>query len=92
MSEENKSIGALWKKQSKKGDYFTGQIELDGKKVSIVAFTNDYKKEEKHPDFKIFISKPKEQPNNTDMYNKPEPQHREVNAGTHTEENDDLPF
>lgn len=59
--EKQKSIGALWAKTSAKGDYFTGQIELaDGSKIKIVVFRNNYKTEDKHPDWKIFESKPRE--------------------------------
>lgn len=60
MAEENKSIGALWEKKSGKGTWFSGSIETNGEKIQIVVFKNDYKKEEKHPDYKIFVSKPKE--------------------------------
>lgn len=58
--EKNQSIGALWEKQSKKGTWFSGQIEIEGEKIPIVVFKNDYKKEDKHPDWKIFISQPRE--------------------------------
>lgn len=62
MSEEKeKSIGALWAKQSSKGEYFTGQLELNDEKIKIVVFKNNYKKEDKHPDWKIFLSTPKPQ-------------------------------
>lgn len=56
MSEQkNKSIGALW--QNQKG--MSGQIEINGEKINIVVFTNDYKQAENHPDYKIFIAKQK---------------------------------
>lgn len=59
--EKQKSIGALWSKTSGRGDYFTGQIELaDGSKLKIVVFRNGYKTEDKHPDWRIYESKPKE--------------------------------
>lgn len=49
------SIGALWRKQVKGKDMFTGTIEINGQKVKVAVWPNDYKKEEKHPDFKIFV-------------------------------------
>lgn len=57
--QEEKSIGALWQKQSKNGaNYFSGSIEIDEKKISIVVFKNKFKEQDKHPDWKIFISTP----------------------------------
>jgi len=55
MSEQKKqSIGALWVKQGKSGDFFTGNIEVNGQKIKIAIFKNDYKKD-KQPDFRIFV-------------------------------------
>jgi len=56
----NDSIGALWQKSGKKGTWFSGSIEVEGKKIPLVVFKNDYKKEDKHPDYKIFISDPQQ--------------------------------
>lgn len=61
MAEQEKSIGALWEKKSSKGTWFSGSIEVDNKKISIVVFSNDFKKEDKHPDYKIYVSQPKKQ-------------------------------
>ena len=55
MSEKKESIGA-WKKQTSKGEVISFTIE--GKKYSMWA--NQHKKEDKHPDFKIYEDKPKE--------------------------------
>jgi len=58
----NDKIGALWIKTSVKGDFFSGNIEVDGKKIAIVCFKNTLKKEgEKTPDYNILISKPREE-------------------------------
>ena len=48
------SLGALWKRQTSAGElYLSGQIDLDGKKTNIIVFKNSYKKEDKHPDYRI---------------------------------------
>lgn len=69
MSEKEKSIGALWQKQGERGVYMTGVIEVDGKQVKLVVFPNSYKKEQKHPDWRIFLSQPREQQVQTPMSN-----------------------
>ena len=58
------NIGALWLKESKKGNKFmSGVVELGGEKYNIVVFKNTYKEKENHPDYRIFESKPRaEQP------------------------------
>lgn len=55
--EKEKSIGALWVNKEKQ--YMKGSVEIDGVKHDIVIFRNTYKKEDKHPDYKIFKSRPK---------------------------------
>lgn len=64
MAQENK-IGALWSKKGPKGDYMTGEIELNGQKTKIVVFYNSHKEKENQPDWNILISKPKEQEENS---------------------------
>lgn len=55
------SIGALWARSTPQvGEYLSGHVELDGKKYEIVCFINKYKKEDKHPKFRVFRSKPRE--------------------------------
>ena len=54
----NNKIGALWGPNSYGG--YTGNIEVDGKKVDIILFANKNKKSEKAPDFDICVRKPKE--------------------------------
>lgn len=63
MAEENK-IGALWAKKSAKGDYFTGQIELNGEKIPVVVFFNSNKTKETQPDWSILRAQPREQKEN----------------------------
>lgn len=58
MSQDEK-LGALWQKSSGRGDYFTGQITIDGVTTKIVVFANKYRTEDKHPDWLILKSKPR---------------------------------
>jgi hypothetical protein len=38
---DKKRIGSIWAKKSKAGnDYFSGLIEVDGKEVNFIAFSN----------------------------------------------------
>ena len=46
------NLGSLWKKTSKNGnEYYTGYFRGS----NIVVFKNNYKKEEKHPDFFVYL-------------------------------------
>lgn len=54
------SMGALWLNESKSGKkYMSGVVEIGDEKHKIVVFKNDYKEEDKHPDYKIYASQPK---------------------------------
>lgn len=57
MAQNPDEIGALWKKTSAKGDYFTGTVNGE----RIVVFANGNKANDKAPDFRILKSKPREQ-------------------------------
>ena len=60
MSKEDK-CGALWLNESKSGTkYMSGSIELDGVVTKIVVFKNSYKEQDKHPDYVINKSTPRE--------------------------------
>jgi hypothetical protein len=51
--------GALWSKEAKKGGtYFRGTIEINGTLHRIQMHPNRYKKESKHPDYKISLELP----------------------------------
>ena len=64
----DKSIGALWENESKNGKTFLkGSIEIDGQKIAIICFKNDLKEKDTHPDWRIFVSKPKEDSDKSDM-------------------------
>ena len=56
------SLGALWKRQGTKGEFFTGNIEVNGTKLDIVIFSNDKGDNPKRPDYKIYKSQPKGAP------------------------------
>jgi len=61
---ENKSIGALWAKTGNKGNkFYSGNIEIDGKKIMLVAFDNKKEKENQH-DIRIYESQPMEKKGN----------------------------
>lgn len=55
--ENKKSIGAFWLKTAKSGSkYMSGIIEIEGEKHNVVMFKNGHKTEDKHPDYKVFLS------------------------------------
>ena len=60
MPKKEDKLGALWQKESSRGDYFSGQIEIDGVKHQIVVFSNGYKNDAKQPDWIIYKSQPRE--------------------------------
>ena len=46
----------IWKKTSKKGNtYCSGKFNLNGKDYYLTLFNNDKKRNEKAPDFQLFI-------------------------------------
>lgn len=50
--------GALW---YGKNDSFSGTISVNGQDFRVVAFVNQYKEEDKHPDYQIFFAPDNEQ-------------------------------
>ena len=58
MELQDQQIGALWKKISKKGhEYCDGTLEMNGRKYKIVMFKIQNKKNDKQPDYNIYLSK-----------------------------------
>ena len=59
---DNKPVGALWAGTGKVA--FSGTLQLQGREgptIKIVVFPNSYKGEnERAPDYKIYLSKPRE--------------------------------
>ena len=68
MAKE-RSIGALWSGKEGSKIAFTGVIELDDEKIKIVVFENSYKESEKHPDYRIFKARER----NQDEHDEPTP-------------------
>lgn len=51
----------LWKKVSQKGnEYFVGKANIDGVEYKISLFKNNYKSNEKQPDYKMTLEKKEE--------------------------------
>lgn len=74
MSDTNKSnsdwqereCGALWKQKGKNQNFLSGHIEVDsglGEKVKqkVVVFSNKHKNADNHPDFRVYLSKDREE-------------------------------
>lgn len=54
---DEREIGALWLKQSARGDYMTG--EIGG--VKVVCFPNIRKSSDRQPDWRVLKSKPRDE-------------------------------
>lgn len=56
-----REIGAFWTRDSSKGKYLSGSIEVDElgvkKKMKVVMFPNRYKDNDKKPDYVLYVSK-----------------------------------
>lgn len=59
MPNNEDRIGALWMKTSARGDFFTGQLEINGEKIAIVVFPNSRKTQDKQPDWQILRARPR---------------------------------
>tara|TARA_B110000305_G_C19235775_1_gene537435 strand:- start:74 stop:376 length:303 start_codon:yes stop_codon:yes gene_type:complete len=59
-----REIGAFWTKDSAKGKYLSGSIEVDElgvkKKMRVVMFPNRFKDNDKKPDYVLYISQDSE--------------------------------
>jgi len=49
-----KAIGGGWVKSGAKGEFTSLSIELDGKKLSFLMFTNTKKTKDSQPDYIIY--------------------------------------
>jgi uncharacterized protein (DUF736 family) len=93
MSEEKKQpIGALWDKRTKNGELFmTGTVTIDGTEHRLAIWGNRYKKEDKHPDWRVFIDTYEPSQRTTTPAPRATPAPIDVPA-TQPMEDDDLPF
>lgn len=67
IKARSEKIGALWKKDKNGTKFYTGVLELPGQDtINIVVFHNGYKTSDKHPDYVIYVSRPKEQKEESD--------------------------
>jgi uncharacterized protein (DUF736 family) len=57
FEKDPNKLGALWIKESARGEYMTGTI--DG--VKVVVFRNNKKNSDKSPDWRVMKSLPKEE-------------------------------
>lgn len=55
MERDPSELGALWLKESARGDYMTGTING----VKVVCFRNDRKSADNQPDWRVLKSKPR---------------------------------
>jgi len=69
---DKREIGALWTRTSQNSGkkYFSGHFKIETefgeeKKVQVVAFYNKDKKSENSPDFRIYLSRPASEQNQT---------------------------
>jgi uncharacterized protein (DUF736 family) len=55
------SIGALWRKVAKSGvEYLSGKVKVGETEIEIVVFSNDKGGNDSRPDYRIFVSQPRE--------------------------------
>jgi uncharacterized protein (DUF736 family) len=55
MPKDSNELGALWIKQSERGEYMTGTINGE----NVVVFRNGKKANERAPDWRVLKSRPK---------------------------------
>ena len=53
-------IGAFWQRSGAKGEYLSGQIELNGEKINVIAFKNGRKSKSNHPDWILYLQRPRQ--------------------------------
>ena len=56
-----RELGALWKRESPNQKYLTGKLQVDGKEVNVVVFSNRHKSKDNQPDFRVYKSEPRNQ-------------------------------
>ena len=78
-------IGALWSKTNQYGEYYTGNVEIDGKKTALFIGRTKEKKTDRHPDWLIYLSESKDQQKTDTPQSVPPPPIDTINL-------DDIPF
>tara|TARA_B100001094_G_C18193966_1_gene809278 strand:+ start:1441 stop:1728 length:288 start_codon:yes stop_codon:yes gene_type:complete len=77
-----REIGAFWTRDSAKGKYLSGNIEIDElgvkKKMKVVMFPNNFKDNDKKPDYVLYISKDKEDSSNQQEKSSEEKKNTEI--------------
>jgi uncharacterized protein (DUF736 family) len=53
---KEREIGAFWKRESPSQKFLSGKIEVEGKKLEVILFTNKYKEKDNQPDYRLFLS------------------------------------
>ena len=65
LKSDQTELGALWKKEGQAQKFLSGNLDLTAiginKQIPVVIFTNKFKQKDTHPDYRIFLSKPKPQ-------------------------------
>ena len=75
MANENEIKTGLWKKQSQKGtSYYSGSVDIEGKKYWVTLFVNDTKRTEKSPDMNLLLREAEENPQVTPTQTVEQPQ------------------
>ena len=63
---QERECGALWKQKGRNQNFLSGHVEIDNgfgekQKVKLVVFSNKHKKLDKHPDFRVYLSREREE-------------------------------
>ena len=82
-----REIGAFWTRDSSKGKYLSGSIEVDElgvkKKMKVVMFPNRYKDNDKKPDYVLYVSK--------DAESSPSPSENVVESSSENSKKEEIP-
>src|SRR3954469_13080632 len=97
MPKDPNDVGALWRRENARGDWFSVSVDLDQLlvctggatgKVSLVAFGNK-KTSDKQPDFRLLFPTRREQPTAAQPAFEDDRRPRLVNKG---DDDDEIPF
>ena len=82
------SIGGLWIKQGKNGKFMSGKItQMNGQDLNIIVFKNDKGDNERRPDYRIYLSEPRDGQQTTPRAGQAKP-----HAQSGEDFKDDIPF